>query len=251
MREDAVEVVLGASEGTQVARGWRARLLACLCALSAASCAPEPQVESEAVCRVWAPAERAEGELMVGGTGAALGLMEALGEGWAQGVGDGARVRVPASLGSGGGLRALRDGVLDVAVVGRPLSDEEEGWGLESAVIARTPIVFASRVGVELEISGLEQAYGSRAPTWPDGRPMVTLGREASDTALGAIEGEYASLGRALREGAAVVSYTDQQMLDALGQVDGAVDQVDGQRVGGRDKEILASKRGTDRQIKA
>ena len=99
MREDAVEVVLGASEGTQVARGWRARLLACLCALSAASCAPEPQVESEAVCRVWAPAERAEGELMVGGTGAALGLMEALGEGWAQGVGDGARVRVPASLG--------------------------------------------------------------------------------------------------------------------------------------------------------
>ncbi len=126
-----MEVVLGASEGTQVARGRRARLLACVCALIAASCAPEPAAEPDAVCRVWAPAERPANALMVGGTGAALGLMEALGQGWSADAGDGASVRVPASLGSGGGLRALRDGVLDVAVVGRPLTGRERDWGLK------------------------------------------------------------------------------------------------------------------------
>lgn len=222
-----MEVVLGASDGAQVARAGRARSFACACALIAASCAPERGVEPEVVCRVWAPPARGDGELMVGGTGAALGLMEALGEGWAGGSGGGAGVRVPASLGSGGGLRALRDGVLDVAVVGRPLTGQERGWGLESVVVARTPVVFVSRYGAELGVSGLEQAYGARASEWPDGRPMVTLGREASDTALGEIGRVYGPLGRAIREGAAVVSYTDQQMLEAIERVEGAVGFVD------------------------
>ncbi|MBM4372966.1 MAG: hypothetical protein FJ098_15030, partial [Deltaproteobacteria bacterium] len=74
---------------------------------------PEPQGPSAPVVPTRDP-----GNLLLGGTGAALPLLERLAEAFRQGRGP--ALCVAPSIGSGGGIRALRDGVIDAAVVSRP-----------------------------------------------------------------------------------------------------------------------------------
>src|SRR5919198_1706517 len=79
--------------------------------------------------------------LRVGGTGAATELLRALGAAYYARGGD--SVEVIPSLGSTGALRALADGVLDLAVSARPL-DPQEAAALVVLKKMRTPFVLAT-----------------------------------------------------------------------------------------------------------
>ena len=58
--------------------------------------------------------------LRVGGTGAAAGMMKTLGEAFSAAT-PGVRLDIVPSLGSSGGIAAVRDGALDLAVPSREL----------------------------------------------------------------------------------------------------------------------------------
>jgi phosphate transport system substrate-binding protein len=80
--------------------------------------------------------------LRVGGTGGASALMAHLGKPFTQQTG--IAVDIIPSLGSGGGISAAADGVLDIAISGRPLSAAEQGRGLIQAASVQTPYVLAT-----------------------------------------------------------------------------------------------------------
>ena len=57
--------------------------------------------------------------LRIGGTGAVTALMRSLGADYSESAND--RLVVVPSLGSNGAIRALIDGALDLAIIGRPI----------------------------------------------------------------------------------------------------------------------------------
>ncbi len=85
---------------------------------------------------------------VIAGTGAALPLLHHLTRSWRQAGGQ--TIQVAPSIGSGGGLAALRDGVIDCAIVSRPLTAEERA-GRVVQQLAMAPIVLAAGSNVPME----------------------------------------------------------------------------------------------------
>jgi phosphate transport system substrate-binding protein len=133
-----------------------------------------------------APAAARAGEkpLRVGGTGSAIAAFQRLGETFLASPG-GLPLDVFPSLGSTGALRALAEGALDVAIVGRPLTPAEAALPLVAREFARTP--FALAVNPRLAVTGLThdelvRLYRSETPRWPGGDRVRIVLRSASDT---------------------------------------------------------------------
>lgn len=124
----------------------------------------------------------------VGGTGSGSVLMQRLAQEY-QKVHPGANVTViMPPLSSGGGIRALSAGKVDLAIVGRPLKAEEAtmpGLGRLFEYV-RTPLVFASSgtQGATLTQKQLADIYSGRVVNWPDGSPirLVLRSKAESDT---------------------------------------------------------------------
>jgi phosphate transport system substrate-binding protein len=142
----------------------------------------------------------------------------------------GIRPVIHASIGSGGGLRALLDGAIDIALISRPLSDKERAQGLIATPYARMPVLVAVNATVPIEdlsVEELLEIYRGDMRRWPDGTPIVVLQREPGDSS-------HAALDRVLPQFAAVnaqsyrqnrwqVLYHDTSMLEALQNIEGAI----------------------------
>jgi phosphate transport system substrate-binding protein len=119
--------------------------------------------------------------IRVGGTGAGTVAMHALAE--AIETGSGVAVRTLPSLGSAGGMRALNDGRLDLAVIGREMADAEAKAGARIAFVLRTPFVFVTSEPVvpRMRAADLVAAYADPKARWPSGRPVALVLRQRSD----------------------------------------------------------------------
>src|SRR6185503_5838146 len=124
-----------------------------------------------AAAMIFAGEASAAAEIKIGGTGNALGTMRALGDAYSK-RNPGAKVTVLPSLGSGGGIKAVADGAIDIGVSSRPLKEEERQLGLVENEYARTPFVFAvpakSKV-IAISSGQLADLYSGRTEAWPDG----------------------------------------------------------------------------------
>jgi phosphate transport system substrate-binding protein len=137
---------------------------------------------------------------------------------------------VHVSIGSGGGIRALLDGVIDIALVSRPLKPEERAQGLVAVPYARAPIVVAVHVSVpehDIAREKLSAIYAGEVATWDDGTPVVVLQREQGDSS-------HAAVARVLPEFARVdaaayqarrwrVLYNDAALDEALATTEGGL----------------------------
>jgi len=93
-------------------------------------------------------------------------------------------VTIAPSLGTAGGLRALRDGAIDVAVCSRDLTPTEAA-GLTVAQLAKSTVVLAAGTEVpdrEIPLSTLEAALRGMPATWSDGTRIELLLREPGDS---------------------------------------------------------------------
>jgi phosphate transport system substrate-binding protein len=128
------------------------------------------------------PANAEPAELRAGGTGAATELLRRLGAEF--GKETGYRTDVVASLGTTGGLRALADGLLDIAVAGRPLKAEEQAKGLKVALVFRTPFVVATSVRTPGGLSSADvvRAFADPDLAWADGTPIRVILRPRSES---------------------------------------------------------------------
>jgi phosphate transport system substrate-binding protein len=131
----------------------------------------------------------AQDRLRISGTGSGTGGMQVLLTAFER-TEPGIQGTVLPALGSAGGIRALIDGKLDVAVSNRPPNDKERALApMQAMVYARTPLVMAvhKRLGVPAVTSDqLAALYGEGAPAFANGqraRPVLRVS-DATDTAI-------------------------------------------------------------------
>lgn len=127
------------------------------------------------------------------------------------------------SLGSGGGIKALAAGRLDVALSMRPLKDGEVAGGA-SVALCRTPWVFyshARRTDVALRRQDLLSLFAASLPPFPQGEVRALL-RPANESGFQYLESTFPELKPAIESArsnrAAVEAVTDQEALGAVEQ---------------------------------
>ena len=165
--------------------------------------------------------------IRIGGTGMALATMQQAGASLVA-VKSAVKVSVLPSLGTPGGLKALADGAIDIAVTGRRLKADETRRGAVEAGCTRTPLVFASShpspggVG-KADIPGF---YSSTQPVWRDGAPLKVILRSRAgsenDYLKAVIPGMDAALAAAYQRPDIPVATTDQENADQASRVTGS-----------------------------
>lgn len=167
-------------------------------------------------------------ELRLGGTGTALGTMRLLGEAWRQSQ-PGAQLTVLRSLGSGGGIKAILAGKLQIAVSGRPLTAAEIQQGARQLEYGRTPLVFVvSRSSTldELSTGALIDLYAGKTTHWPDGGRIRLILRprgEADSALIKSLSAEMRVAMQAAEQRPGLpYAVTDQEAADRAQKIPGA-----------------------------
>ncbi|MBL4647240.1 MAG: extracellular solute-binding protein [Rhizobiales bacterium] len=174
-------------------------------------------------------ASTAQEVLRIGGTGSALAAMKSLVAEYAKSHPDINIVIVP-SLGSGGGIKALIAGKIDISLSARALKDKEKAKGVAAAIYARAPMVFAthqSNVASDVPFSQLASAYSGQNLKWQDGLPLRPIMRPASESDIKIIRSLSveidAAVQVALNNTNLFVALNDQDNADALERVPGSL----------------------------
>jgi len=189
---------------------------------------PLPPFLDASAPRPSAPARPPHDGLRLAGSGSNLPITRALSTPFA--LVESQHAVVHASIGSGGGVQALLDGVIDIALVSRPLRDGEREQGLVMTPYARVPIVVAVHANVpdaRITREELVEIFDGRRRTWSDGSPIVVLQREPGDSSHAAVDrvvpGFAEANERAYRESRWRVLNRDDAMREALADTRGAI----------------------------
>jgi len=165
--------------------------------------------------------------LRAGGLGAVTKLLPVLAAGFA--AKDASALEVIPSLGSSGGLRALAEGALDIAVSGRPLNAEELKQGMRVVLSMRTPFVMVTSHPKPTGLNSTEIAEIFRAEksTWADGSLIRVILRPKSDSDTpilgGMFPGMVSAIEAARKRHDVPVAATDQDNVGAAEQVPGSL----------------------------
>jgi len=131
------------------------------------------------LCTALAGAE----DVRLGGTGAALGTMRLQADAF-HSINSQSRVIVLQALGSGGAIKALLAGAIEVAVISRLLSADEKDHGLVAIDYASTPFILASWPGNPIDgvtVTDLGEFYAAKRTQWPDRTPVRLVLPPAGD----------------------------------------------------------------------
>lgn len=189
---------------------------------------PLPPFLKAGAARAAPPAASPHGGLRLAGSGSNLPVTRVLSAAFSRAEGQHAVVH--ASVGSGGGVHALLDGVIDIALVSRPLRDAEHEQGLVATPYARVPVVVAVHASVPdtgLTLAQLVAIYDGRSTQWADGSRIAVLQREPGDSSHMAVDrklpGFEAANEAAYRAMRWRVLYRDEAMREALADTRGAI----------------------------
>jgi phosphate transport system substrate-binding protein len=170
--------------------------------------------------------------LLVAGSGSVLPLARALAERWRT-VHPESRVHVPESISSGGAVRALGDGAIDVGLASRVLTDGEKAR-LRVLPVARSIVHLAAHPrGAPRTLTRAQvlEVFAGRLRAWPDGTPIIPHLREAGDSGYAVLAKTWPELHAAMTDGLKrerfTICYTDQEMRDALAQTEGSIGLLD------------------------
>ncbi|MDA8432848.1 MAG: substrate-binding domain-containing protein [Nitrospiraceae bacterium] len=166
--------------------------------------------------------------IRIGGTGSALATMRLLGEAFHDRH-SGIVVKVFPSLGSSGGIKAVLEGDIDIAVASKKLSPAEKERGLVAYEYGRTPLVFVTHKTNPLSDITLKQVidiYSGRMRNWPDNTPVRLVTRPAREASTLLLEGISAQMKKAVLSAAVrpgmTVAVTDQENADLLERLPGS-----------------------------
>ncbi len=168
-------------------------------------------------------------DLTLGGTGADLETMRVLADAFEK-VNPGTTVEVLPSLGSGGGVKAVLAGAIDLALTSRPLKDNERAAGARETTYAKGLTAFIIRQNnplTNLTGAALIEIYGGTRTTWADGSVIRLVLRPKSDSEAMLVMSRVPSLGDPYRQALArkgvVVTFTDQENIDKLSRIEGSL----------------------------
>lgn len=158
--------------------------------------------------------------LRIGGTGSGYALIKKISAAFTRDR-DGIAIVVLKSLGSGGGIRALLAGALDIAVSSYPPKPEGRGSGATARAFAKTPLVFVtSRLDREVTLTRTQivSIFGLKTVAWPDDSRVRVVLRPPSETDIrilvAAFDGMKEAMARAWARGGIPVAMTDRENLD-------------------------------------
>jgi phosphate transport system substrate-binding protein len=168
-------------------------------------------------------------DIRIGGTGSALGTMRLLAEAYSSSHPE-TRITVLPSVGSGGGIKAVLSGAIELGLSSRPLTKDEVKAGAVGVEYGRTPLVFAtspqSKTG-GLTTQDLVDIYAGRTDRWPDATKIRLVLRPIGDSDTELIK----NMSPAMREAVGVAeqrkgmsfSITDQDAADRIEKIQGAL----------------------------
>ena len=168
-------------------------------------------------------------DLRIGGTGAALGTVQLLAQAYAK-TAPGAKLTVLPSMGSGGGIKAVLAGAVQIGLSSRPLSDAEVKAGAVAVEYGRTPFVFATAAANKvagITTQNLVDFYAGTIDTWPDGARLRLVLRPIGDSDSETIK----AMSPAMRDAKSaaeqrkgmVFTVTDQETASAVEKIAGAL----------------------------
>ena len=169
--------------------------------------------------------------LRIAGSGANVGTIELLVTEYRKGAKEVSFAPVE-TVGSGGAIKALNGGKLDLALLSRPLKDSELGSGATAVVVteyARTPFVVAVQADTRIDnLSGAQLAeLISGEGSWPDGKRARPILRPADDTDIALLRKMAApvsaGLDRAYAKAGMPVAATDREAADLIERTPGAL----------------------------
>lgn len=171
----------------------------------------------------------AEETVRVGGTGAGLGTMKLLGEAFEKSHPD-ISVQIVPDLGGAGGVLALLQGNLDIAVSGTGLNRDERVSGIHAVEYARTPFVFVVHRSVKtngLTSRELEAIYSGKMQNWPGGGRIRVVLRPETDSDSRIISSLTPGMGHAMKAArnrkGKIVAVTDRECAETVASTPGAI----------------------------
>ena len=209
---------------------WQAALLrAALLAVCALSCAGDPPPpQASAIAQLAAPEPAV---LRMAGSGAVGPLARALAATFAGHPLNTGHLRplVEDSIGTGGGIRAVADGAVDLGLLSRPLSEAEQRLGLVLFPAGTDAVVLAANQDLPLDevssqllrelFSGARRSLQASAAGVADDAPVTALLRDPSESANLALDAAVPGMAAARAHGYAAglrVLYRDESMVAAL-----------------------------------
>lgn len=167
--------------------------------------------------------------LKIGGTGGGLATMQLLAQEFRKSHA-GVTFEVPPSLGSGGGIKAVLAGAIDVAVSSRALKADERSKGAVEHEFGRTPFVFTTPRSTKasgLTAAQLADIYSGKTTTWPDGRRIRLVLRPVGDSDTDLVKSISPEVARALtaveKRPGMTFALTDQESAESAEKIPGAL----------------------------
>ena len=168
--------------------------------------------------------------IKMGGTGSALGTMKLIAEAFKKSH-PGINVIVLPSLGSGGGIKAVLHGAIDIGLSTRTLTHKEKEQGGKAVVYSKTPFFFATSLTtdcpIDLSIPQVVEIYAGITANWPCGQPirLILRSEKEKDTVLMmAISPQVKrAVEIALSRKGMIYTVTDQETLDRIERIPGAL----------------------------
>jgi phosphate transport system substrate-binding protein len=168
----------------------------------------------------------AEESIRIGGTGGALGVMKLLSSEFKR-EHPSISVAILPSMGSSGGIEAVRAGALEIGLSTMAMTGMEQD--LAAYVFGRTPFVFA--VSKTVPISGLTSRevidiFAGKTVAWPDGAKIRIVLRPSSEYDSALLKNISEEMNEAVRHALSrrgmIVEVTDQENATALEKTPGA-----------------------------
>ena len=167
--------------------------------------------------------------MMIGGTGAGIGVMRVLAKAFEKRHPE-VTITVPESMGSSGAIKGVLKGMLALGVTSRPLKDSERAKGIRQIPFARTPFGIATRhaaAATGLSTTDLIRIFSGKMREWPDGTRIRIFLRPLYDSdmvlLLEGIPGLGPALAKAHKTPGIPVAYTDQQAMTSAENTRGAI----------------------------
>lgn len=163
------------------------------------------------------------GPIRIGGTGVVVALSDAVRELLAAAAPD-IVLRIVPSLGSAGGIAALKAGAIDIAFSLRPPTEREGARDLEWREIGRSPIAVVTNTGAPVEGLSLEELFrilAGEVTTWPTGETIRLVRRPQVETTLTLLAHAFGprmaeALERLSQRPGIAIAATDQDNAEAL-----------------------------------
>lgn len=168
------------------------------------------------------------GTIRISGTGGVLATMRILGEAFRK-VHPETQVVVMPSIGSGGAIKAVCKGDLEVGLSSRSPNAGEFNKGCVARAFSKTPFVFGVNKSVattDLTLSEIADIYGGKKDRWENGSRVRLVTRPRGESDLDRLKSMSPEMReaveRAQRRDGLIMAMTEQDTADVIEKIPGA-----------------------------